>query len=457
MGVVGDSSTLSHAIFSRPIQNEEQVGEMLSKYRLWVLFIFFCGTSCVIIILSYVNQAVSITRIRLEPNRTLQRDETLSVGAIPRVPTNLLSSGTQYLTYQPPGNGWNNQRMVIETALVLARLLNRTLIVHPMSSHLKGELMEASLPPTARFGYITYNKMEPIHLLPLSNFLDLELLSQVVPLVEVNTTHREFLDTYKHLRWHRICHESVYGYWIDRRTVDVEEARLVAAQTFLPNEVGRGKCLVEEEESKHLRGPIVKYVSDLANDVSDILYFEQGTLFTAEIRFTQLKAALLAQRWVLDHMRYGRHVYDLAARVAAQLGAYNAVHIRRFNHVDRQLPAGYWIVEMMNLDFTFDVPVYVATDERNKEWFGPIRDAGYKLYFASNFSEILDFSHYSRHVRRDVLGIHEQIICEKSVKFLGSIRSTFSGYILRLRGELEKKDNLYHDTLHTTWIKHTAG
>lgn len=443
---------------------------MTPRHRLCALFLFFCGTTSVIIVVSYVKQerivqSIAFRRFRLTSLYTTSSrgDSTAAappVSSAPRVSGRLSPPGTRYLTYQPPGNGWNNQRKTIETALVLARLLNRTLILHPLSSHLRGELMERSLPPNARFGYITYNKMEQADLLPLSEFLDLELLSRVVPVVEINTTHRVFLETYRDLRWHRICHESIYGYWIDRRPTSSEDARLVAAQTFLPNQIGRGKCLVEEEESKHLPGPIVKYVSELANDTSDILYFEQGTLFTAEIRFTRLKAALLAQRWVLDHMRYGGHIYDLVARVAARLGgggSYNAVHIRRFGHVDRQLPPGYWIVEMMNLDFGFDLPVYIATDEHNKDWFSPIRDTGFKIYFASNFSDILDFSRYSHHVQRDILGIHEQIICEKSVKFLGSIRSTFSGYILRLRGELEQQDSLYHGALHTTWIKHTAA
>ncbi len=57
------------------------------------------------------------------------------------------------LSYQPPGNGWNNQRVALENALVLAKLLNRTLVVHPLSPHALGGKLKAGHNP----GYVAYN------------------------------------------------------------------------------------------------------------------------------------------------------------------------------------------------------------------------------------------------------------------------------------------------------------
>ena len=45
------------------------------------------------------------------------------------------SEGVKYLSYFPGGGGWNNQRIAFENAVVLAKLLNRTLIVHPLAPH----------------------------------------------------------------------------------------------------------------------------------------------------------------------------------------------------------------------------------------------------------------------------------------------------------------------------------
>ena len=61
--------------------------------------------------------------------------------------------GVKYLSYQPPGNGWNNQRVALENAIVMAKLLNRTLLVHPMAPYDKGALYKAGAQP----GYIAYN------------------------------------------------------------------------------------------------------------------------------------------------------------------------------------------------------------------------------------------------------------------------------------------------------------
>ena len=59
--------------------------------------------------------------------------------------------GVKYLSYQPPGNGWNNQRVALENAIVMAKLLNRTLLLHPMAPHDKGALYKAGAkqPPEA--------------------------------------------------------------------------------------------------------------------------------------------------------------------------------------------------------------------------------------------------------------------------------------------------------------------
>ena len=70
--------------------------------------------------------------------------------------------GVKYLSYQPPGNGWNNHRVTLENAVVLAKLLNRTLVVHPMAPHDKGALFKAGAQP----GYIAYNHLKQSDLVP---------------------------------------------------------------------------------------------------------------------------------------------------------------------------------------------------------------------------------------------------------------------------------------------------
>ena len=357
----------------------------------------------------------------------------------------------RYLSYQPPGNGWNNQRIALENALVLARLLNRTLLVHPLSPHRLGEQLKMRLPHGHHYGYLAYNMMNASSLLPLSQFIDLELMSHLVPVQEVRSPHPQFLRDYSHLQWRRVCHSVGWGYWVDQRPSSEQEKSWLTQQQFTPNKAWREKC------HHHDPSQVARFVSDLYNDSSEMLYFEEGTLFGVQIRFASLQGALSAQQWVLHHVQYSQAVKRVAATVRQRLGAeYNAMHIRRVGHINKKISREQWLNDMLVYGFTPDVPVYIATDETDLDWFQPLHRAGFKLYFAANFTDLLSFPQLPPALRQDMLGIHEQVICQLAQKFVPSMSSTFAAFIRRQRGEVDMVDGLYTDTLHTTWIKHTA-
>lgn len=339
-------------------------------------------------------------------------------------------------------------------ALLFAKLLNRTLIVHPVSPHSLGEKMERELPPNSRFGYIVYNKMPLSNLLPLSKVLDLDLMSKLIPLVEVNATHSQFLKNYlpREAKWTRICHSMGYGYWLDRRPTNLAEETLLAKQVLTPNKDWMEKCKGEKREFlSHHERPIVRYVSDLLNDSSDVIYFEQGCLFGIELRFIEEQRARQAREWLKEYMHYRASYYELADGVRAKLGRYNAMHIRRIRHISRSLTQGYWILEMLSNEFSKEIPIYVATDELNLKWFEPLIEAGFSLYFASNFTNSINLSRVPKRLRKDVLGMYEQIVCIRSELFLPSPHSTFSNYIVRERGETDTKNGINFKLHHASW------
>ena len=362
---------------------------------------------------------------------------------------------TQLLSYQPPGNGWNNQRIALENALVLARLLNRTLVVHPLSPHDLGSRLKAGRHP----GYVSHNMLNDSDLLPLSQFMDLDLMNKLVPVIEVNTSHPKFIHGYSHLRWKNICHSTGFGYWVDRLPQTEEEMKLFTRQKFTPSGAWRRKCPNEQERLEHDSSPIVRFVSDLVNDPAEMLYFEQGTLFGIHIRFTTHEMALEAQTWVVRYVRYNEGVWGRVRKVAAEMGpSYNAVQVRRRGHLNRKLPHSYWLDKMEEKNFSKRVPVYVATDEPNLSWFKPFTTAGFTLYFAKDFTGLLNFTSVSTSLRNDLLGIHEQCLCEAALQFVPSPASTFDALILRHRGEVATRDGLMLDTLHTYWLGHqTVG
>jgi len=119
------------------------------------------------------------------------------------------SEGVKYLSYYPGGGGWNNQRIAFENAVVLAKLLNRTLIVHPLAPH--QELCRLQLR-----GYKNkYNIIPTGKLLPLSRVVDLKLLSKLFPVKEITSNHVELQKRYNHSRWARVCHNGQVGRWVD--------------------------------------------------------------------------------------------------------------------------------------------------------------------------------------------------------------------------------------------------
>ena len=362
----------------------------------------------------------------------------------------------RYLSYQPPGNGWNNQRIVLENALVLAKLLNRTLVVHPLSPHQLGNNLKQK--HHTGHGYVAYNMLEQQDLLPLSSFMDLELMSELIPVIEVKTPHLQFMSDYSHLTWKNVCHSAGWGYWMDRVPEHTEDVALFTKQKFSSlGETWRNRCPEEKVRGQKSNADvIVRFVKDLEEDPSEMLYFEKGTLFGIHIRFSTYEGALEAQNWVVNYVRYNKEVWSRVERVAAHLGGfsqYNAIQVRRGDHMDRKLAPSFWIEQMTDRNFSKSVPIYVATNTDDLNWFQPFFEASYKLYFATNFTE-LNFREMRDSLQLDFLGLHEQCICEKANQFIASPASTFDAFILRHRGEVKTQEGLMMDTLHTYWIGH---
>ena len=342
----------------------------------------------------------------------------------------------------------------MENALVLAKLLRRTLLVQPLAPHELGNKMKIGL----AHGYLAYNKLHASDLLPPSQFLNLELMSQVVPVEEITTSHPDFVADYSHFTWRNICHSPGYGFWVDQLPQTAAEVDLLEHQRFSSlGRVWKDKCSKEKARAEETLEsvPFIRYISDLQNEDAELLYFEHGTLFGIHIRFTTITRALEAQRWVVDHVRYSAAIWRTVELAQQEIGTqFNAIQVRRKHHIDSKLPPSYWIERMVAANYSQEVPVYVATNDVSGEWFKPFLMQGYKLYFSTNMSDHLTFADVQESLRNDLLGIHEQCLCVRAGFFVGSPASTFNALILRQRGEVNRKDQLMMETLHTYWIGH---
>ncbi|XP_068683221.1 uncharacterized protein [Montipora foliosa] len=364
-----------------------------------------------------------------------------------------------YLTYQPPDGGWNNHRIAIENALVMAKLLNRTLIVHPVASHDKAiSLRKKNLAQWRNFERQwginwVYNNMTERDLAPISEVLDLKRMRKIVDVFEVKTNHKKFLEYSSNLKWHIVCHSDALGFWVD--SIPEGNETLIQRIDFVANNSSRSvrACPAEMRRHKQTRKPVIRRILDeLQNVKADIIYLSQDTSYKASVRLFNLEKAREAQKWIFENLVFSPQVYEKTFQILSILPRpFNAIHVRRTDHkVSSSKTPSHWLERMAVSNFlNVSTALFVATDEPNRQWFEPFYEAGYQLYFSDEFLEPSENSFYM-----DIRGLHDQLICIHASLFVGSKSSSFSGFIHRSRREVMTKNGLVLSHMPVGWLGH---
>ena len=150
---------------------------------------------------------------------------------------------------------------------------------------------------------------------------------------------------------------------------------------------------------------------------------------------------------IQNGIKYRPEFFQKFKLVKEKIGLYNAIHVRRndftYTHpsiVENQLDN---LLNNIKDRIPNSIPLYIATDEQNKELFDCLKPH-YTIYFQNDFYSDLN-THESL--------ILDQITCSEADIFLGSKLSTYSDYINVLRGYNNKKDfhregiNFHHPKL----------
>lgn len=369
-------------------------------------------------------------------------------------------SRDRFLSYQPPGNGWNNQRIALEHAVVFSRLLNRTLLVPPMAPHLPGKRYRGQGPNDPYTGYKVYNELSSDQLIPMDSIIDFTRLSQLIQVRASTGSHPEFLRSLSGLSWSRVCHSSGYGLWMDRSPRGEREEEMVSFQTFHVMSDWLSKCSEERKEfERGVKRPFLRFLLDeLSETEEDIIYFEEGTLFGIDFRFQELQDAVTAQTWIAESIKYHPQIVHIADNVERYLLAenakgYNAVHVRR-NDRNSKYSKEFWLKRVKKqFKISPALPLYVSTDETNLTFFNTFREAGYSLVFRQNLQDLFNLGDTGAS-KRDIEGMSEQIVCARASSFVPSMRSTFTTLILRMRDELPKRDGVFLTGYYFYWAGH---
>ncbi len=156
---------------------------------------------------------------------------------------------------------------------------------------------------------------------------------------------------------------------------------------------------------------------------------------------------------LLQRMQAKRPFAELAARVALDIGPFNAVHLRRGDFkvtygvttLDRKPCEA---IEAMDQVFERKDPLVIVTDERDDPFFNAIKLAYPNHYFID--WHILDNygAEFAQLPQTDSLSLAflSQLVAAGAKEFMGTMTSTFTGIIQRYRGNRGK-----HETFRYIW------
>lgn len=139
--------------------------------------------------------------------------------------------------------------------------------------------------------------------------------------------------------------------------------------------------------------------------------------------------------------KYKSKFHDIASTISSEIGPYNSIHIRRNDFLycmEKQIETTSTDLKILNkLKEYFDVsvPLYIATDETDKNFFDLVKTE-FKVYF---FDDVIE--HIPQNINELEKTILEQIICSESETFYGTYYSTYSSRINIMRGLNGKQSN----------------
>mmetsp|Transcript_14561 Transcript_14561/g.40453 ORF Transcript_14561/g.40453 Transcript_14561/m.40453 type:complete len:598 (+) Transcript_14561:130-1923(+) len=391
----------------------------------------------------------------------------------------------QYLSFEPDGGGWNNIRMSMETVLTMAIAMGRVLVLPPSQKmYLLGQT-------TFNFAdFFPLQEMAEEH--PGLEIISMEqFLEETMGKTRDTKTQEILYPPGRKTKWDGDTQgiKKELGPWLrsvalnpiwnptkciaafpksaDQQDVDelqqmMEEILAEENGKFASNKAYKAfinkPTPVDGSTKDRLREFLSERSSlciyDKTYQEASIIHFHGksgvegggGRLlvhFYAFLFFQDWHTDLWMKRFVRDHVRYIDNIQCVAARIVHKLRTeykeptFDSFHIRRneFQYKQTRVDADV-IVAQAKDQIPAGRTVYVGTDEKNKQFFRPFKDeAGWNVLFLDDFKDII-----GDNINPNYYGMIDQLVVSRGETFFGCWFSTFTGYIMRLRG--------YHSQLH---------
>ena len=396
----------------------------------------------------------------------------------------------QYLLFEPDEGGWNNIRMNMETVMVMAHAMGRTLVLPPeQAMYLLGASGQNQKNAFSFMDFFPIDAIASEHrgfeIITMEEFLEKE---GITGHLKNSLTGAISFPPQNRTNWNgiNIGVNNDLNPWIrsiallpdwdpnkclaffpksrDPREIEVLSSLLRIAlddgstapdpKIFIghPTKVdalpsgrlrealaGRNQLCIYDEEMQN--APVIHFHGK--NGIGARLLVH----FYAFLFFEDWKQDLWMKRFVRDHVRYVDEIQCAAARVVQGIreqattkdnpnGDFDTFHIRRgdFQYKKTRISAEK-IYEISNDILTEGSTVYLATDEHDKSFFAPLFKK-YRVIFLD------DFVHLIPGVNTNYYGMIDQLVASRGRFFFGCWFSTFTGYINRIRGYVVGKYRL---------------
>jgi len=406
----------------------------------------------------------------------------------------------QYITFEPDSGGWNNIRMSMEIIFVFAAATGRTLVLPPDQPLY---LLKADSAKKQR-GFGDFFALDhpafkdKLEIITTEEFLKREGGPDGQFPIPDDETRESLMKIQGHCERRAKSNIACGPLW----SFYEEESK-----AYIPEISDHGSCVIFGPRSQQEAdiSPHLQKIKDFCHR-SKPTYYDKDMSSAQLIHFkTQQKGYRLVQhfyniilftdpvidnffkRFVRDFLHYRDPIFCAAAKIiqaiqkeAAELGfhpdedgggGYSALHVRRgdLQYKRVKIPAEEWRENTKDIWLDNEI-LYVATDERDKSFFDPLKydaDTGqeerHKLRFLDDYWDVANLAD----VDPNYFGMLDTIVASRGRAFAGTFYSTFSGYINRMRGYhgMSMKDSYYgfkpfYDEMHnwnTQWGIGTMG
>lgn len=366
-------------------------------------------------------------------------------------------SETKYISFAPDRGGWNNVRMSMEIIFVIAAATGRTLILPP-----KEPLYLLHHDAAARhrgfadfFPIHTAEFQKRVKVISFAEFLERE---NDGPLAPKKAELKQALNSAADHCDKRDNSENACGPVFEYLKTVGYNAEVSATNSCLVFDEskynGGDPSDAVQEQIDLLCGPKRTQVFwEKSLQQHQIIHFRASeknyrllTHFYGMIHFTDPAIDHYYKRFVRDFLHYHDSIYCAAGKIVKAVqkegmdrgflvdsegaGAYSAMHVRRgdLQYKKVKISAQEWYDNTKEVWRTNEI-LYIATDERDKSFFTDLAKH-HDLRFLDDYWDFAGLGDLDP----NYMGMIDTIVASRGRAFAGTWFSTFSGYIIRLRG-----------------------